>query len=133
MFDIASNAETGARVTVEDSTEEVAFEAALSPLQLQKLLVAKLPNPGRVKDVSLFCSPDAPQRALCLVDVANISANVAANSLGGEAFAFSSVALAVPLNQCFTCNVRQNGHLPTGNCACFVSTGSPYPLSDSLT
>jgi hypothetical protein len=95
------------------------------------MLIDKLPAPGRIKDVSLFCSPETPQRALCLVDLSGVSANIAAHAIGGEAFAFTSVAVAVPLREAFSCHVRKEGKLPQTNCACFVARGNRTSLLDS--
>lgn len=98
------------------STEET--EGIATPRQLYDFFAARLPPPGRITGLNLFCEGTHSDRILCLIDLADISAVAAAKALEGHPFAFSSVFLSIAVNEKFSCRVRQNGKRPEGSCSC---------------
>ena len=98
--------------TIED------VEAVETPQQLYTLLAARLPSPGRITSLNLFCEGAHADRMLCLVDVEGISASAAAKALDGQPFAFTSVFLSIAVSDKFSCRIRQNGRRPEGSCSC---------------
>ena len=98
--------------TIED------IEAVETPQQLYALLATRVPAPGRITSLNLFCEGAHADRMLCLVDVEGISASAAAKALEGQPFAFTSVFLSISVNEKFACRVRQNGKRPEGSCSC---------------
>lgn len=90
--------------------------------QLARHLSSRLPAPGQVTNVNIYCSRDTPGRMLCLVDVVGMPAADAARALGGVPFAFTAVVLDVKLPAAFTCRTGRPGHPTITNCNC--SSGS---------
>lgn len=98
--------------TIED------IEAVETPRQLYNLLAARMPPPGRITSLNLFCEGAHADRMLCLIDVEGISASAATKALDGQPFAFTSVFLSIAVSEKFSCRVRQNGKRPEGSCSC---------------
>lgn len=103
---------------------ERTLATSADPGRMHEAVRAALPEAGRV-ELNLFCGPEHPRRALCLIDLVGMAADEAARRLGGEPFGFSAVVLAVDLPRSFTCRVRRDGNPPQGNCSC--SSGPLVP------
>jgi hypothetical protein len=111
-------------------TTNPGLESAASPQHLRDLLVSKLPAPGRIENINLFCSPETPSSALCLFDLRDVSAAVVAEKIGGQVFGFDSVVLAIPVSKDFSCRIRTGGGVPHDSCACSVAPDVPVSLLD---
>jgi hypothetical protein len=94
-------------------------------------LSSRLPAPGRVTNVNIYCSRDTPGRALCLVDVSGIAASEAAQALDGVPFAFSAVVLDAPIAADFSCPAKRPGRPMTANCNCSSGTCTSLVPGDS--
>ncbi len=100
----------------------VTIDAVGTIHQLAQHLSSRLPAPGQVTNVNIYCSRDTPGRMLCLVDVAGMPAVDAARALGGVPFAFTAVVLDAKLPAAFTCRTGRPGRPNITNCNC--SSGS---------
>jgi hypothetical protein len=89
-----------------------------SPQDVRDRLTARLPSGCHITGASLFCVRENHAQILCLIDIAGISASVAAVALGGQPFGFTSVVVTLPVGTGFLCRNRCNtGALPD-HCAC---------------
>ena len=114
-----------------DSRWNAALESATSVEHLRELLTTKVPAPGRIDNVSVFCNGDTPDRLLVLIDIAGIAAGTVAQAVEGQLFGFTSVVQSIPVQPKFSCRIRQAGGLPEGNCACRIGQQDRPSLLDS--
>jgi hypothetical protein len=96
----------------------VAIETVGDIQELAAHLSSRLPAPGRIANVNIYCSRDTPGRMLCLVDVLDMPAVDAAHALGGVPFAFTAVVLDVRLPPAFSCSTGRPGRPTVTNCNC---------------
>jgi hypothetical protein len=108
-----------------DNKNAIAVEAIAEGIEsvrdigeLNSFISSRLPQPGRIANVNIYCSRDTPGRVVCLVDVVDIPAADAARALGGVPFAFTAVVLDVQLSPAFTCRTGQPGRPAVPNCNC---------------
>jgi hypothetical protein len=106
---------------VEPVTEEIG--AAANIRELSDRLSLRLPAPGRVADLNVFCGHDTRGQMLCLVDVQDIPAGEAARALDGVAFAFTSVVLELTPGPAFCCRMGRPENLHADNCTCGTGQG----------
>jgi hypothetical protein len=120
-----------------DNKNGIAVEAVAEGIEsvrdigeLNAFVSSRLPQPGRIANVNIYCSRDTPGRVVCLVDVLDIPAGDAARALGGVPFAFTAVVLDVRLSPAFTCRTGQPGRPVVPNCNCSSGCRAAMPPLD---
>jgi hypothetical protein len=96
----------------------VTIESVTDIHRLADYLSSRLPPPGRVANVNIYCSRDTPGRILCLIDIVDMPAAEAARVLGGVPFAFTAVVLDLRLPPAFSCRTGRPGRPAITNCSC---------------
>jgi hypothetical protein len=89
-----------------------------TPEDVAAWIAAAAPDKKTIAAVSLFCDPNAPGRALCLVDAPSESVPEVARRLGGQAFGFTSVTFTLPLEKHFACAARGARNFDQQRCTC---------------